>query len=123
MGSNNWMTDLFECIDSKDTQAFARKLAVDVEFRFGNAPVVEGRKAVAEAVEAFFKSIRSLHHEILQIWTQADSVICHGLVTYTRHDGTRLTVPFANVFTLSGNKVSRYLIFVDVSALYAKASH
>jgi ketosteroid isomerase-like protein len=122
MATNKWLTDLFNSIDSKDTQAFSNKLADDVEFRFGNAPLVEGRKDVAETVEAFFKSIHSLHHEIMQSWLQADSVICHGMVTYTRHDCSTLAVPFANIFMLSGKLVSRYLIFVDVSALYVSGT-
>ncbi|HVC29282.1 MAG TPA: nuclear transport factor 2 family protein [Gammaproteobacteria bacterium] len=119
MAKEKWLTDLFKNIDSKDSAAFAKFLSEDVEFRFGNSPVIKDRKAITETVEAFFKSIRGLHHEITQTWIQADSVICHGMVTYTRHDSTTLTVPFANIFTLSSNLVSRYLIFVDLSALYS----
>ncbi len=119
MATNKWLTDLFKSIDSKDSQRFTQNLSDDVEFRFGNASAVQGRKAVSGTVETFFKSIRGLHHEILQAWTQADSVICHGMVTYIRHDGSTLCVPFANIFTLRSGKVSRYLIFVDVSELYA----
>lgn len=119
MSTAKWLTDLFKSIDSMDSQTFAMLLAERVEFCFGNAPAVQGRQAVRETVEAFFKSIRCLHHEIVQSWIQADSVICHGMVTYTRHDGSTLTVPFANIFILSGKLVSRYLIYVDVSALYS----
>jgi hypothetical protein len=39
-------------------------------------------------------------------------------VTYTRHDGSTLRVPFANVFKVDAGLVAEYLIFVDVSRLY-----
>jgi SnoaL-like domain len=119
MQTKTWLTDLFKSIDTMNTQSFAKNLSDNVIFRFGNAPAIQGRNAVLDTVDSFFKSIRGLHHEIAQSWIQADSVICHGMVTYTRHDGSTLAVPFANIFRLSGKLVSHYLIFVDVSALYA----
>jgi hypothetical protein len=42
----------------------------------------------------------------------------HGEVTYTRHDGSRLSVPFANIFKLDGTRVREYLVFADVSPLW-----
>jgi ketosteroid isomerase-like protein len=123
MSTATWLTDLFKCIDSKDSQGFTKYLSEDVVFRFGNAPEVKGREAVMKTVESFFQSLRGLHHELDQTWHQKDTATCHGLVTYTRHDGSSLTVPFANIFTLLGSKVYRYLIFVDVSALYTKSDN
>jgi hypothetical protein len=46
-------------------------------------------------------------------------IAAHGFVTYTRRDGSTLRVPFANVFHLEGGLVTRYLIFIDNSALFA----
>jgi hypothetical protein len=42
-------------------------------------------------------------------------------VTYTRHDGSILTVPFADVFLMAGDKVRDYRVYMDASALYANA--
>lgn len=39
-------------------------------------------------------------------------------VTYTRHDGSTLTVPFANVFGMRDIRVAHYQIYADVSALW-----
>ncbi len=111
--------DLFKSIDAMDSATFAQHLSEDVEFRFGNAPAVNGRKAVMETVQGFFQSIGGLRHELIRVWHQGDTVICHGIVTYTRKDGSTLTVPFANIFRLSDRLVTQYLIFVDISALYA----
>ncbi|MDE2236049.1 MAG: nuclear transport factor 2 family protein [Gammaproteobacteria bacterium] len=119
MTSESWLMELFKCIDTRNADGFARYLSENVEFRFGNSPAVTGREAVMQAVDGFFLSIGGLHHELIQTWCQGDSVICHGIVTYTRKAGSTLSVPFANIFTLTGKLVSRYLIFVDISALYS----
>jgi ketosteroid isomerase-like protein len=86
---------------------------------YGDAAPVQGKAAVGEAVRGFFASIAGLSHELADVWVQEDVLICHGTVTYTRHDGTRLQVPFANILGLEGGLVSSYRVFVDASALYA----
>ena len=40
-----------------------------------------------------------------------------GQVTYTRHDGSQLSVPFANIFKLRDGLIGEYRIFGDFSAL------
>jgi hypothetical protein len=37
---------------------------------------------------------------------------------YTRHDGSALSVPFADVFKMRGELAREYLIYVDASRLY-----
>jgi hypothetical protein len=48
-----------------------------------------------------------------------DAAICIGVVTYTRHDGSTLQVPFANVMKLRPGGIHDYRIFTDNSALFA----
>lgn len=112
-----WLRQLFAAIDAKDTQRFVGFLAEDATFRLGNQPAVRGRAAIGAAVQGFFGSIKACRHEVAGSWTHPDSVVCHGQVTYTRADDTRVTVPFANVMTIRGELVSEYLIFVDVAPL------
>jgi hypothetical protein len=45
--------------------------------------------------------------------------VCEGLVTYTRLDGSQVIVPFVNVFYLRGDKIARYLIYIDNGPLFA----
>ncbi|WP_430460360.1 nuclear transport factor 2 family protein [Thalassolituus sp. LLYu03] len=110
---------LFAAIDRKDADAFSAFLTDDCVFRFGNQPAVSGRADVQAYVTGFFSSVQALSHRIDQRWHTGDAVICHGAVTYTRHDGSLLTVPFCNVLNLAGDLVREYLIFADTSALYA----
>jgi ketosteroid isomerase-like protein len=110
--------ELFRAIDARDSVKFASFLAPDARFRFGSAAPVIGREAIAQAVEMFFAAIRSLEHRLLQQWPAADSLVCEGEVTYTRHDGSRITLPFANVFRLRAGLIEDYRVYVDMAPLY-----
>ena len=118
VGRENWVTRLFQSVDSKDTEAFLAFLSDDVLFRFGNADPVSGKAAVGEAVGGFFGSIKGIHHELVASWEEGGVIICHGTVTYTRHDSTTLSVPFANILGVDGDLINKYLIFADVSGLF-----
>jgi len=117
----HWLPQLFASIDARDAAAFCEFLSEDAVFRYGNAEPVHGRDAIRTHVEGFFQAIAGLSHQVERHWTEPDAVICHGTVTYTRHDGSTLTVPFANILQLSGERVRDYLIFADASALFAPA--
>jgi ketosteroid isomerase-like protein len=118
--AKNLDTDrLFAAIDARDAQAFAAFLAEDAEFRFGNAPPVCGREAIEAYVGAFFEALGGISHRVEALWITGDRLACHGEVRYERRDGSALTVPFANVLYLEGDRVARYLVFIDNSALFA----
>jgi len=110
---------LFAAIDARDARAFAAFLAEDAECRFGNAPPVRGRDAIEAYVEGFFEALGGVSHRVEALWTSEGRLTCHGEVRYERRDGSALTVPFANVLYLAGDRVSRYLVFIDNSALFA----
>lgn len=118
MPDADWWSGLFAAIDAKDTGAFLAHLTTDARFRFGSAAPVQGSAAIAEAVDGFFASIAASEHEILRLWQDADSAACQGEVTYTRHDGSRVTLPFTNVFHFAHGKVREYLIYIDIAPLY-----
>lgn len=118
------MTDLatlFAAIDRKDADAFAGFIAPAGRFRFGNAPVVEGRAAIRDLVAGFFGALAALSHRLEASWPVPGGLVCHGVVTYTRHDGSALSVPFCNVFGIGDDGIRDYLIFIDNSALFPAA--
>lgn len=110
--------ELFPAIDAMDADRFAGFLAPDCTFRFGNMAPVEGRQAIRDFVAGFFGALGGIRHEVLERIETPGHIAAHGFVTYTRRDGSALRVPFANVFHLEGGLVTRYLIFVDNSALF-----
>lgn len=117
-----WIHQLFTTIDGRDAQQFVTFLTEDARFRFGNAPEVRGRVQIQEAVAGFFGTIQGLQHRIINTWIHPDTVICQGEVTYTRLDGSQLTLPFTNIFGLAGKHVAEYLIYMDITPLYAEVS-
>ncbi len=121
MAKGDWVRRLFRSIDDRDTEAFLAFLADDVLFRFGNAGPVNGKAAVRDVVRGFFDSIKGLNHHIAETWDEPDAAICHGTVTYTRHDSSTLSVPFANILRTRAGLIKEYFIYVDVSKLYRSA--
>jgi limonene-1,2-epoxide hydrolase len=119
MPSPDWWSRLFAAIDDKNTAGFLGFLTEDAEFRFANLPGAHGQASIGAAVDAFFASIAASRHTLLRNWQDATSAVCQGEVEYTRHDGGRVTLPFVNVFEMDGERVRRYLIYIDVAPLYA----
>ena len=113
----NRLPALFAAIDARDAHAFACFLSPDVEFTFANAPTLQGREQVQTVIAGFFSSLASLRHEVTEHWQSCDTLIMRGQVTYTRHDGSQLNVPFANIFKLRDGLIGDYQIFGDFSAL------
>ena len=110
---------LFVSIDSMDTEGFLGFIAADAEFRFGSAPPIQGHDGIREAIDGFYSSIAALSHDLQRIVAQDDTVICEGEVTYTRHDGSTITLPFCNVFETDDGLITLYRIYIDIAPLYA----
>lgn len=115
-----WWQRLFAAIDARDAAAFVELLTPDAQFRFGNAPTVTGSEAIGIAAGQFFAAIASCRHRLLRTLTGSDgaATACEGIVTYTRHDGSAISVPFVNVFELRGDKIAAYRIYIDNSPLF-----
>ncbi|MCK5325873.1 MAG: nuclear transport factor 2 family protein [Woeseiaceae bacterium] len=111
---------LFASIDAMDTESFLSFIAEDAIFRFGSTPAVQGRAGIRAAVESFFASFVALRHDLQRLVADGDAVVCEGEVTYTRHDGSNITLPFANIFEVDGGLISVYRIYIDIAPLFAE---
>jgi ethanolamine ammonia-lyase large subunit len=109
---------LFEDIDSMEPDRFADHLAANVRFRFGNADPVIGRDAVRDAWAAFCETIDGLRHDLVHQWDTDAATIVEAEVTYTRKDGSAVTVPVATIYR-GGEEIDDYRIFIDVAPLFA----
>ena len=114
-----WLSRLFEAIDRMDVDGFVSSLSEEASFRFANAPVVYGRGGIHCVVSNFFSNIKGIHHTIGGVWEQDGIVICEGEVTYMRHDGQELVLPFMNIFRMNGSLIADYRIYMDISPLFA----
>ncbi len=109
---------LFKSIDDADTTTFLTFLDENANFKFANMPVVTGKKNIGDFLGGFFQSIKGLKHKNLEVYELEGVKFVNGNVTYTRHDGSTLSVDYSNTFKYKGDKILDYLIFVDNSELY-----
>lgn len=111
---------LFASIDAMDTESFLSFIRKDATFRFGSSPAVQGHEDIRAAVESFFASFSALRHALQRTVTEDNAVVCEGEVTYTRHDGSIITLPFANIFEVDDGLISLYRVYIDIGPLFAE---
>ena len=109
----------FERVDAMDARGFAECFTPDGLFRFGNAPTAKGRSEITSAVDEFFASIKGLRHNVLERWVDGDVEIAEVEATYTRHDGSEISLMAACVFRMDGDLIDDYRIYMDISPLFA----
>ena len=111
---------LFASIDSMDTESFIGFIHEDATFRFGSSPAVKGHAEIRAAVGGFFSSIAGLRHDLQRLVIDGNAVVYEGEVTYTRHDDSVITLPFANSFEVDDGLISLYRIYIDIGPLFAE---
>jgi len=114
---DGFLIDLFSSIDDKNVQTFLTFISDSCLFRFGNIPSVSGKENVGNFVSTFLDSISSIEHEVEDAWEIDCGIICHGIVSYTRHNKSVLSIPFSNILKIDNGLISEYLIFADTSDL------
>ncbi len=119
MNTQQFLKSLMDSVDAQDAEKFVAHLTDDAVFKFANMEPVKGKENVKQAVAGFFGSVKGLNHKLLDTVEQNGTIVMRGEVTYTRHDNSKLTVPFVNFFKMNGGKIKDYLIYVDASQLYA----
>ena len=115
----NWLNDLFKAIDQSDAAGFTSFLTKDASFKLGNADAVLGRDNIRDFLAGFFSAIKSTEHTLENSWSIDNHVFIQGHVTYTRLNNTTLSVPFADIFEMNGDKIQDYKIYIDASELFA----
>ena len=111
--------DLFKDIDSMDPDAFTRHLADDVRFTFGNTDTVVGRDNVRDVWAGFCDGIDGVSHEVVEEFGQGSATIAESTVTYTRKDGSTISLPVVTIYRGAGDLIEDYRIFMDVAPLFA----
>jgi len=118
MSVPNRFRSVFAAIDCMDVEGFVAHLAPDARFVYGSRPPVEGLDRIASTVRAFFAAFEGIRHVVdRELVCGPDVAVVEGSVTYRRHDGSEVTVPFANVFGLEGDLIRDYRVYVDPSPL------
>ena len=106
---------------NRERQATLRELfaAIDASYAEVVHPLIE---QIGAAVSGFFASIAGVRHELTNVIADGDRWVCEGTVTYRRHDGSGISLPFANIFEFDGVLISGYRIYVEIAPLYAESA-
>ena len=111
---------MFAVVDRLDADGFAAYYAPDAVLRFGNAEPVRGRDAIRQTYAGFFATLRGLRHDPQHYVHQDGTHLMEAHVTYTREDGSLVTVPAMSVFhQREDGLIDSYRIYVDLAPLYA----
>jgi ketosteroid isomerase-like protein len=111
---------MFAVVDRLDADRFAEYYAPDAVLRFGNAEPVHGREAIHRTYADFFATVDGIRHDPQHYVHQDGTHLMEALVTYTRKDGSLVTVPAMSVFhTREDGLIDSYRIYVDLAPLLA----
>ncbi len=116
----DYASEVYEAVDSKDEQRLARFLTENCTFVYANNEPVIGRENVAESSKNFMASIAGIKHQLLDVWAFDDVIVSRIEVTYTRKDGSTLTVPAVTIWRLRDRQIDDYRIYIDVAPLFAQ---
>lgn len=116
----DYASEVYEAVDSKDEQQLARFLSENCTFVYANSDPVIGRANIAEASRNFMALIAGIKHQLLDVWAVDDVIVSRLDVTYTRKDGSALTVPAVTIWRVSNGQINEYRIYIDVAPLFAQ---
>ena len=93
---------MYEAVDSKDEERLAHFLTENCTFVYANSDPIIGRANFAESSKKFMALIAGIKHQLLDVWAFDDVIVSRIEVTYTRKDGSTLTVPAVTIWRLRG---------------------
>jgi ketosteroid isomerase-like protein len=108
---------IYAADEALDVDAFVALLAPDVQFRLGSNPPVKGRETVRQVIANFFATIQKLKHHLIEVWEHGNTIVFQAEVTYTRKDGSQVTLPYIDVLELDGSQIKDYKIYIDLAPL------
>jgi hypothetical protein len=95
-------------------------LTENCTFVFANSDPVIGRANAAAASQNFLKQLACIKHHLLNVWTFEDVIVSQISVTYTRKDGSTLTIPAVTIRKLQDRLIDECRIYLDISPLFER---
>jgi Domain of unknown function (DUF1857)/SnoaL-like domain len=119
---DDWTSAFFRDADTLVVETLIAWFAETVEVRFGNAPPIHGKTAAEQAFRQFYGSLSGMRHRREALVSSGDLAAQMAVVTYTRGDGTEVSMPVASHLRRVGaHKIDRLWIFIDMAPLFGAA--
>jgi len=117
--SDDWLRDAYDKADGLDAAGWAALFEDDATFTMGNNPAMVGPAQIEAGLAGFFSSIKGMRHDFTNRVTVGSTEFAEAMVTYTRLDGSTVTIPGAAIIERNGSKIAAARSYVDIMPLYA----
>src|SRR6476619_3689956 len=71
------LVEYYAAMESNDPLRYSTYYADEMTLTFGNSPTITGRENIAVAMAEVLSRVRSLHHDLVNVWEQADGVVVY----------------------------------------------
>ena len=121
------LTEYYAAMETSDPLRYGAYYAEGMTLTFGNSPTITGRENVIAAFAEVLGKVRSLHHDLVNVWEQSNGVILYESVgVWNLFDGTKISINACTVLTVANGKFADQRIYVDnapVDAALAREAH
>ena len=109
---------VFAAIDSGDIDGATRFFCDDITVHFANVGPLIGSTAFVGLYSQFSGVLQGVRHEIHDVWCVVENrnvLVAKMTAHYTRVDGEQVSLPCCNIFRMSGELISDYQVFMDIT--------
>ena len=110
---------LFGSIDHFDADAFAAFFAPNATYVFSNYPPVVGRDEIVAAATAFWDTVRTLSHDVLEVLPINGGFVTRLEIAFGLQDGRTVTLPVAMITRTAAGLITEHRIYVNETPLAA----
>jgi ketosteroid isomerase-like protein len=112
-----WWEEVYEAVDGKDVTVVDRLFTEDTSLKFNYHPAVVGRDAVREAMKHFWSTVAAMKHTFHTVVEQGNAAALEATCTYTKLDGTVVSLPVVTVIDRRDGMVAAQRIYIDMAPL------
>jgi ketosteroid isomerase-like protein len=112
-----YIREYFSEVDRMKPDGLLAWYADDASFRFSNQETARGKQAIGELLAGFYGTVRSMRHEPLGIWHDADSGAMEASAHFELPDGRTVELPAVSVLRVRNGLVHDFRFVMDASPL------
>jgi len=110
---------LLSAVDTSDPDEYVSFFTDDAEYKIGNTEPVIGKQGILNLSSTVMQTVKSVSHDIQNIWELGDTVICHVTVIYNSKDGKIFKIPSISIIRFTNDKIQKYQAFIDASPVFS----
>lgn len=120
-GLEDWAAAFFRDADMLHLPTLMNWFADDIDLRLADMPPIIGREGAEAAFSQFWSTLNGMSHKREQLVSEGYCVFQGSIVTYTRLDGNKVSMPVASHLRLTaGGRLDRLWIYIDLAPLFAE---